>query len=321
MNETAFEIRYANRRIINSRLITFIEHEIAALTADNSTGKWNLMLSALQGALSRLKAEKLDVAMGIGQQRGDTQTVKGIVANFHLAMSEEYPFIAKALGGKTDPRVLRFYPDGMEEYHKPTREAMGELVVRVWNVTETYKTLLPDDTVTRLKSFKDLWERHRNEQVAEIEDVDTQRTERDEARRQANIVCHRAEHQIADAYPGDVDKCMSLCDFSLLFKAAPHKKGETKTGTIPAGETVVIFNKSYTADSRIEAGNESDNADYFIYVAATTTSEPDPGKGKEVKSLKNHHFEVKELGDVENTFIIIKNLSAVNPVSYKVVLK
>jgi hypothetical protein len=65
----------------------------------------------------------------------------------------------------------------------------------------------------------------------------------------------------------------------------------------------------------VHVQNTDDNADFQLYLAHTATEEP-AGRGITVKSNKGKRPKPSELGDLADTFLLIKNLSDVNPVTF-----
>lgn len=61
--------------------------------------------------------------------------------------------------------------------------------------------------------------------------------------------------------------------------------------------------------------NNSENASLFVYLAPSADAVMD-GRGQEVKPGKSRNFTMESLGDLNDTFLLVHNLSSVNDAGY-----
>jgi len=78
-----------------------------------------------------------------------------------------------------------------------------------------------------------------------------------------------------------------------------------------------VLNRALNEDDKITIANMDDNSNIVAYLAATA-NDPQNGKFIEVKPGKKVQVKAIELGDINNTFLIIRNISPVNDGSYRV---
>lgn len=317
---TFFRNKFDNVNIINKRMITYMDDQVALLTADNTDGKWDDFIPMLHSAISGLQSTINNVDTRENVQSGATHTAANVIAQFKVAMSEEYPFVERALGGNGAEAMLEFYPHGRTEYSNALVGQMNKLTKRVYEAAVKYETQLGSTIADKLKPFWQKWVNARNTQVADMSLVEKQRIDRVSARLAANIVCHKTAHRVAEVYAENEKKAQTLCPFHLLYRAK-RKKASKFAGPVAPGETAIVFNKNFGEDSVYHIANLVDNAGFEAWLAAT----PNADKGE--KFVTNHagqtHIVNREkLGGGDNTpYLLIKNTSATNEVTYEVVVK
>jgi hypothetical protein len=121
---------------------------------------------------------------------------------------------------------------------------------------------------------------------------------------------------VAAKFPGDVDACNNFFSFELLFAHTVHRT-KTFAGTPAPSQIVTVLNHALTDNNTIQAQNPDDNADYQLYLAHTAGEQPN-GRGITVKAGKGKRPKPSDLGDLNDTFLCIKNLSDVNEGTYVV---
>ncbi|HLG36036.1 MAG TPA: hypothetical protein VI757_14235, partial [Bacteroidia bacterium] len=119
---------------------------------------------------------------------------------------------------------------------------------------------------------------------------------------------------VAAKFPGDVDACDNFFDFSKLFPHTVHRSKTYAGGPAP-NEIIVILNHTLTDSVVIEVQNPDDNADFRLYLAHTANEEP-LGRGITMKVGGHLHPKPSDLGDLNDTFLLLKNLSDVNQGAY-----
>ncbi|MBK5285011.1 MAG: hypothetical protein JJE25_06380, partial [Bacteroidia bacterium] len=154
----------------------------------------------------------------------------------------------------------------------------------------------------------------RDEQEQQFASVDDNRTERTQARVALELGMLTSVHSIAALFPGDVDECDNFFDFNLLFTHTVHRT-KTFSGSIAALEIIPVLNHTLTDTNTLQIQNTDDNSDIVAYLAHTATEEPN-GRGIIIKPHKGKRPKPSDLGDLNDTFLCIKNLSDVNAGSY-----
>jgi hypothetical protein len=241
--------------------------------------------------------------------------VDDVMVQFKKTMSAKEGVIADLLT-KGSPAYLEFYPHGITEYSTANKTQMPVLVNRIKDAATKYNVQLGGALFTLLTGFATSYSDARQAQQQQMGDVEGSRTDRDTARTDAENALLTAIHTIALMFLGNVQACMQFFDFSLLFPQT-HKKHLNLSGSISVHQIKEILNKSFTDSFEFAVRNTSTNANISIYLAATATEQPN-GQSKEIKAGKVLHVKPAEIGDPDNTFLLIKNLSEVNEASYEV---
>ena len=302
--------------IINRRMYNFSLDTLNRLTAANGGGDYTNLINLISPLIVTFGTEIGDVDAALNLQKGKTLTADQVLAAFGLTMKEKEGVIANAVGGFGTPAYLEFYPHGLLEYTRAQKTEMPTLTLRVRTAATAHAAQLGVPLTALLTGYKNQWTTARDAQEQQFASVDDNRTERTQARVALELGALTAVHTIAAKFPGDVDSCNNFFDFNLLFTHTVHRM-QTSAGNIAAGEIKVILNHSLTDTNSIQAQNPDDNADYIIYLAHNATDQPGTG-GRTVKVGRGTHPKPSELGNLADTFLLIKNLSDVNEGAYVV---
>lgn len=313
--ELFFKNHFNDVKIINARLEVFTGDTIGKLTAGNAGGIFDTVLSRLATSYPAFTGNVSDVDVALNLQKGSTMTVEGVHKLFKVTMSAQEPFIANALGGKSAPAYLTFYPRKITEYSKCAQKDMTLLTTRVAKAATINATALGDTLATLLQGFKPQWADTKTAQELAKGDVSSERDDRSDTRIAIEKDLCYAIDIIASSFPGDVEKCSSFVDFKLLVNVV-KRKHITKSGTILITERTVPANKSFTSEDKINIKNTSDNA--TIKAAIVLHPDDEPTLFVLVKPGKSFNKSAALLGSLTGTYLILINMSAVNSVTYVV---
>ena len=303
-------------KIINSRIYGFSLDTLNRLTAANGGGDYQTLIDLISPLIVTFGTEIGDVDAALNAQKGKTLTTNQVLAAFGLTLKEKEGVIANAVGGFGSAAYLEFYPHGVGEYTRAAKTDMPTLTERVRAAAAAHAVQLGPPLTTLLTGFKLQWAAARDAQEQQFAKVDDNRTERTQARVALELGALTVVHTIAATFPGDVDACMDFFDFNLLFAHTVHRL-KTLVGTPAPGQIVVLLNHSLTDNNTIQAQNPDDNADYVLYLGHTATEEPN-GRGIIVKAGRGKRPKPSDLGDLNDTFLLLKNLSDVNEGAYVV---
>jgi len=307
---------FDDRDIINSRMYGFSLDTLNRLTAANGGGDYTLLINLLTPLITTFGTEIGDVDVALTIQKGKTMTADQVIAAFQLSLREKQGVIANDVGGFDSEAFLEFYPHGLTEYTLVTKTQMPTLTGRVRTAASAHAAQLGVPLTTLLTGYEGQWTTARDAQEQQFGKVDDNRTERTQARVALELGALTTVHTIAAKFPGDVDACDNFFAFDLLFAHTVHRT-KTFAGSLAPGEIRVILNHSLTDTNSIQAQNPDDNADYQIYIAHIGIDEPGTG-GRLVKVGRGIRPKPSDLGNLSDTFLLIKNLSDVNEGAYVV---
>jgi hypothetical protein len=194
------------------------------------------------------------------------------------------------------------------------------LVGRVDTAATAFSVQLGATLAATLQAFEKDWELNRSQQQQQKGTVETNRSESTQARTDLETALITVVHTIGGMFPGDAQQCMTFFNFALLKRSAPKTAKEVVTGSVTSGKTAVAVNRMFDAEAKTKITNNSENASLFVYLAPTADAAIN-GHGQEVKAGKSRNFNIDKLGDVNDTFLLVHNLSAVNDAAYVLEVK
>jgi len=313
--ERIFDNFFDDPKITPSRFLNCSQTTLQRLIAANGDNAFDDLIAQLQPAINVLGNELGDINVDVAVQRGATLTVDEIINNFKDTMSAKEGVIADAIGGRGTAAYLEFYPQGITGYRKANKTNIEALAYAVKQAATKYADSLNPILVTLLQSFYGNYKDARGEQQQKVGNVEDGRSTRSAARSTLEIAMLVAVHTIAAKFPYDQQKCISFFDFSLLYPS--KREHEILKGVLAPEQLKAVLNRALNEDDKITIANMDDNSNIVAYLAATA-NDPQNGKFIEVKPGKKVQVKAIELGDINNTFLIIRNISPVNDGSYRV---
>lgn len=230
--EKIFDNFFEDRKIISVRLAGFANDCLNRIIQANENNGYDALIALLSPACQALNAELGDVATALSLQKSKTITVDQFINQFKDRMRELEVGIAYKLGGRNKPAFAEFYPKGKTEYNKATKTNIAVLLDRLYDITVDHSAVLGQDITTELQGWKAQYEQVRNNHQQAKGTVDTNRSQRTTARKQVEEALIKIIHNIGERYPGNVQQCMGLFDFSLL--EGRSKKKEDTPQAVPA---------------------------------------------------------------------------------------
>ena len=286
----------------------------------NNGGAYTNLISILTPPYNAMQEliSSVDVALGI--QKGKTLTLNEFMTLFKKKLSVQEGVIANAVGGFATPAYMEFYPNGVSEYTSASKTNLPVLISRINAAATAHVAELGAALTATLQAFETEWQLNRSQQVQQKGNVDNNRTARSQARVDLETALVTVVHTIGSMFPGDAEQCMMFFDFTLLKHTPQKTQREILTGSVTTNETVVALNCSFNTEATTRITNNSANASLFVYLAPTTDGAMD-GHGQEIKAGKTRNFTIDKLGDINDTFLLVHNLSGVNDAGYIMEIK
>lgn len=286
----------------------------------NNGGAYTNLISILTPPYNAMQEliSSVDVALGI--QKGKTLTLNEFITLFRKTLSVQEGVIANAVGGFATPAYMEFYPNGVSEYTSASKTNLPVLISRINAAATAHVAELGAALTATLQAFETEWQLNRSQQVQQKGNVDNNRTARSQARVDLETALVTVVHTIGSMFPGDAEQCMMFFDFTLLKHTPQKTQREILTGSVTTNETVVALNCSFNTEATTRITNNSANASLFVYLAPTTDGAMD-GHGQEIKAGKTRNFTIDKPGDINDTFLLVHNLSGVNDAGYIMEIK
>ena len=315
-NERFFGNLFDNIHITPGRLYLFSEDTLAKLKSCNPNHAYDDIIALITPLYNQFRNEVSNVDISQNLQKGNTSVLDKFTLNIRHSISNLEGVIAYAIGGKDKPCFLEFFPHGLTEYDNARRIEMYLLMSRLDKLADKYSKELGSTITAELKGFKTDWDAAFDEQGSSKADVSINRTAKTIARTALELALMKAIHTVALQNIGNIDKCSSVFSFHLLYHYAKHKHIHY-TDSLQVDESRTILNRSLSNNVEIRVHNTGTNADIKIWLSATET-ESVPLTAIKIRPGKKVLLNPDELGNLNNTFLKVINISDVNPAEYDV---
>ena len=307
-----------SKEITPLRLLIFGKDVLVNLTAANTSHCYDSTIESVTPLIIQLEKQVSGLDISLNLRSGQTDEVDLVTYTFKKKMSDMEGVIANLLGGKDTIGFKEFYPFSMKDYDTASRTTMPTLTTRVSNAAIKYTKELGDVISTNLQSFLISYTDARSTQSTTIGIVNTSRTNRTIIETNTELALTGVIRLISAKFPGDIVTCSSFFNFKLLYTVGNHKH-TTYVGTLAFEEIKEITNQIFTDNWSIIIRNKGINAVFEVWLSATTlnttSAKPvtvQPGNGTTLKP--------SDLGDLKNSFLLIKNLSTINSADYEIVI-
>ncbi len=304
--------------ITTLRILIFAKDVVVNMNANNTTHVYDAQIALLNPVIAGLEKEVASLDSAVNLRSGQTDDLDAVAALFVKTMSAQEGVIADKFGGKDTLGYKEFYPLMLKDYNAANRTSLPILTKRVSVAALKYTTILGAPLTTTLQSFFTNYTAARTTQSNSIGTVGSTRNARTTAALDLELALTGAIHFVGREYPGDVVACSKFVNFNLLYTAGNHKH-ITHKGELITSEIKEIANKLFTDNWSIIVRNKGVNAAIEIWLAATAEDTVavksviiQPGNASVLKP--------SDLGVLINPFLLMKNLSAVNPATYEVVI-
>ena len=309
---------YDKEDISKAHFLAHAKDHLQRLTNSNTTHQYDSIIAFLTPLIAALSLEVVNEDTAINIRKAKTDTLGELSLGFSHTMSELEGVIAHSCGGKTSESFKEFYPNGLTEYSKPSRDNIEIYLGRITKATTKYSSLLNPADATTLLALQTNYDAARASQDKSKSDVANSKSVIINNRYNLEIGMSQSIHEIGRMYPGNVIACNPMFNFNLLYPITHHPH-QVLNGTIIAEGTVVVINKTFTDTFTIEVENNGTNAAFWVWLGATSI-DGDDSMAIEVQPGKTVTLKPSDLGDLKKTFLLIKNNSSVNVASYIVTI-
>ena len=307
---------YDSPLITPDRLLLHTKDHLLRLKKGNIGNIFDVQIAFLTPLVAALEDEVSGVDTTKNLQVAQTDDVDLLTHKFSATMHALEEETARKLGGKGSIAYKEMYPHKLTDYSRANRTTMPVLAKRVNKIATKYAALLGTEITKEYQDFEADYIAIREKQSTSIVDLSTDRKGRNKSSLDVESALTQNIHKVGNLYPLDVVKCTSYFNFNLLFTVA-HRKHVLYNNTLIIDETAVVANRSLTDSVTIAIRNKGINANIEVWTAATADGLPTslmctvaPGKASIVLP--------SSLGDIDNTFLLVKNASAVNPATYEI---
>ena len=316
--EKLFANLFDKPNMSRKHLLSFATDFLKRLTNANKLHLYDAWIAFLTPLVAAFEAEVSNEDLATNLRGIKTKSVDTMSDVFSSTLSNLDGVIMRSLGGPDSEGYLEFYPKGKSEYNKPSREDIPTLVNRINALTAKYTIKLGDEVSSELLAIGINLRMARSAQVTVKVEVDQTRTLLKNNRLNLELGLTKTLHNICALYPGDIATCKGLVNFGLLYSSTHHPH-DVHVGTIFAGGMAGIINRTFTDNIELEVNNPGTNAAIWIWLGATAT-DMNNALAIEIPPAHTANIKPSDLGDLKNTFLLVKNDSTVNEASYEVTI-
>ncbi|MBC7448316.1 MAG: hypothetical protein H7330_09680 [Hymenobacteraceae bacterium] len=198
------------------RVLRYYDTTIARMGADSVGGKLNDRRAASQAVRMQFfgSASAADAALTL--QKGLTDQVDALSEKMSDELSNRYEGAIRGAFGKGSDGYNAFFPDGLTDYDKATRERMPLLVERLSNAAEAHKADLAPAVVAALKGYKTAWDTLRETQLQGIGETGSEDDNVTKARAAVYHQQYLNLHYLCFVLEGDEARILNYFDQSIL---------------------------------------------------------------------------------------------------------
>jgi hypothetical protein len=215
--DTFFSNFFDNPKITDFRFRNFMRDTRSRFLAANADNSRQPAIDLIDTVLPDLDRELGEVEATGNLGMGKTMNTDSVLLHFSHAMSEEAPFIQRALKNEEPGAYLEFYPNGLSEYNRITKEDAPMLLKRVNLAAVKYAIQLGKTLSDELAAFEQQYHDAREAQTGNTGALAQNRGERSAARKAAEPVMLGIMHDTGRQHPGDVAAGERFYDLSLLY--------------------------------------------------------------------------------------------------------
>lgn len=210
-----FKNHFSGRLISDNKIRKFAEIHLQGLSANNSNGEFNQIITDTQNAYTQYFGSLNEKDKNFAVQQGLTISVKKAIGEFKEFISSSEGLI-RAQYGKKSAEYQEFFPSGLKEYWHLNLAKAESLMQRFYKAADRHSAVfgnsLKNLAQTLLNEFKDA----RTNQLKKKGEVSDKKSLARERRKNLELQLIKNLHYIGYLHPGDVDICNNFFDQSFL---------------------------------------------------------------------------------------------------------
>ncbi|MFZ4797580.1 MAG: hypothetical protein ACOYMA_08790 [Bacteroidia bacterium] len=303
--EYFYENHFDSKNIIDTRFGNFTVNHIARLTSNNGAGVFNTILSATSTCYSAYYGNQADVSVAEAVKKSLTNSLDGLIDNFKADVSKYAKLVSFTFSEK-ESTILEFFPSGLSEYSQVTKGNIELLADRLATAFNKYSTDFDATIVTKFNTYVTNLQSARNAQLQKFGNVDSSKTKTQESRTALELQLLVNMHTIGGLFPGEVERCVSFFDQSLLL---PAYHQQTWNIELKTNEIQTPIEKQFAANAEINISTNQTIEVGLSNVKDQLQKYKITINANEQTTLKLADFNV-ELNT--HPFLVIKNIGAEN---------
>ena len=299
-----FSNRFNPKRIIDSRLQTFIRFVIAALTLSNPLGVFDDVILKLTNAYTTYfgdyNAKSIDISDATGYTVGQKEAIQAFIDGVH----EDYNLIASKFK-KGSAIYKQFFSKGLDEFNNVTLGNILQLAHRMTVKANQYKTQLGGAPfAARYATFETNITTTMGTQTTSNTTVKTAAGTVKTSRVPVENALMTAMFSVGKQFFPDMTKCLTYFDFSLLYGDGTNPT-VLKSGLVLAHTTLLCIGDLIVPKSVFILKNKSDLPQQ--YFGAHVLNGVMVGIAIDVPAHTDREVTFPEFGSAEMLFLYVKN--------------
>ena len=305
---TYYKNFFHNEKITNLRLGIGGNANIQILILKNNAGEYDTMISDSTAKHIAFVANISGGISDLNTQKAKTSIVNNIITQFEQKVHRDFPVIMSKYY-KDTTEYAEFFPFGLTEFNRITKEKFENLCARFLGTLTTYQGgLITAQMVTDITAMHTNFIAAQNLQTQKKADVKTDRIEGNLDRVPFENQLYKNFHTLAAKFSDNPEKVEEFFDMKLFFPVSKHGE-EPYSVSVDPGKTADSGLTNIVGKTGHFFNNSEGKVEIYT-VADLIHLDPLPGQntlimdsGEEADAI------LSDIGASNNPYLIIRNLS------------
>ena len=303
-----FKNHFNSSQISDDNLRKFSEDHLQRLTANNIGNQYASLLTDTQVLYDDFNTLLKKEDQTFSQQQGKTLTTDNVISDFVQMVSRKEGAVRSEFG-KDSAEYQTFFPNGLSEYHQVSKANAEVLMERMKYAGQLYVAQLGQNFVIIFDTFFNNYITARQQQLQIIAKVGALKSDVELAREKLTNQLMRNLLIISADFIGYTDRLDDYFDQSIIRRANSKNDG-TVVSVSPANSVTNIESQGLTQTTEITFNNLS-AVPLRIGMSSNNVSLP-ANIGLTIAPNATELTTISSLGNVNDTFLNVENLSSVN---------
>jgi hypothetical protein len=300
----SFLVSFHIRKASDLALLRFARDHREKLNANNPGNIYDADITALDAAVTGFTTKYDEEDLKVTDRQSKTITVDDWKEQAEDFFSEAEGLISYTFRAAPED-YEKFYPHGITEYYKATREELDRLLLRFREVAEEYQEVLPTEVITEISRIQSGYHNALSAQTSQKGQVSESRQASDLTRITLEDQVMKNMYAVARNNLRHPEVASVYFDASIILPFTYGGGGNVFSETIEPMATEVITQGSFTPEGQVDLQNRGQGA--LLFYLAARPADPVPATAFEVLSNTLVRVTMQQLGNPADTFLMVHN--------------